>query len=150
MRYFGSVIAAAVVASIAFAAPLGAAPVAPQLSVAPDGLVVAAAVKKKVVYKKKKVVVKKKVVAKKPVVVIAIGPQCVANVTREGSQNVIRRLAEASARNAWQRAVRSQYGERYLNLGIARNGNLTCVPSAAGGLFKRCTLSADPCKAAGT
>ena len=146
MKHLGSLIAAAVLASLVFSAPLGAMPLTPQLTLAPDSLVIDVKVKKKVI-------VYKKPGKKKPavVVVVPVGPQCVARVEREGSQNVLRSFAEASARNAWQRAVRSIYGERYLNLGIAKNGNLTCVRSTSGILnLTRCTLAADPCKPAGT
>jgi len=140
VTYVGTLIGAALVASVAFAAPLGAAPIAPQLSIAPDTLVVEAKLKKKIY---------RPAPAKKPAVAPA-GPQCVASVQREGGQHAIQSFAEASARNAWQRAVRSQYGERYLNLAIAKNANLNCVPSTTG-LLKlfRCTETAEPCKPAG-
>ena len=146
MKIAGTLIGALLVASMACAAPLVAAPVAPQLTVAPDTLVIEAKLKKKVV-----VVFKKKGTKKPPVVVVPVGPQCVARIEREGSQNLVRSFSEASARNAWQRAVRSIYGERYLNLGIAKNGSLTCVQATTGLLkLTRCTLAADPCKPAGT
>jgi hypothetical protein len=149
MKFLGSVVLATVLASLAFAAPIGAAPLltnsAVQVSTAADPLLVEVAIKKKIVYKKKKVVI-----IRRPVVVVPVGPQCVARVEREGSQNVIKSIAENSARTAWGRAVRSIYGERYLDLGLARNGSLTCVKSSTG-LFKltRCTFAADPCKPAG-
>ena len=145
MKHLGSLIGVAVLASLVFSAPLGAMPMTPQLTLAPDSLIIDVKVKKRVV------VVYKKSVKKPAVVITPVGPQCVARVEREGSQNLLRSFAEASARNAWQRAVRSIYGERYLNLGIAKNGNLTCVRSTSGLLnLTRCTLAADPCKPAGT
>ncbi len=145
MKIAGTLIGTLLLASMAFTAPIVAAPVAPQLTVAPDPLVIEAKVKKKVI------VYKKIVIKKPPVVVTPVGPQCVARVEREGAQNIVRSFAESSARNAWLRAVRSLYGERFLDLGLAKNGNLSCIRSTTGLIkFYRCTLAADPCKPPGT
>lgn len=70
----------------------------------------------------------------------ACGPE---PMTGYGVKMITRSLAEGSAKANWDRIVKTELGESYLDLNVARNVDMHCIPV---GSMTRCTLRARACR----
>jgi hypothetical protein len=83
------------------------------------------------------------------------GAVCHGSIIITGDQAHTTKDATANAVLAWQGRVRFRYGERYIDMGSAKDATVVCaqssVPDAfrdkAGATLYRCELQARPCRA---
>ena len=71
---------------------------------------------------------------------------CKEPLVDRGSQWVTEKGAEGAAQKSWTQSVRFKWGEEYADISNARDIKYECTKSSIGGLFKRCEISAIPCK----
>jgi hypothetical protein len=64
--------------------------------------------------------------------------------TFEGAKNVVRRVAEFNAREAWRRKVRSKHGTQFADTDNASQDKMRCWDE---GIFVRCEYTARACRA---
>jgi hypothetical protein len=80
------------------------------------------------------------------------GASCHPRLRTVGEEATSKEAAQVAAQRAWMGSIRFDYGERYMDLSLARDVRHTCVPSAAAGEIKsamfRCVVEATPCRAA--
>jgi len=71
---------------------------------------------------------------------------CKEQLTDRGSQWVTEKGAKGAAEKSWTQSVRFKWGEEYADLANARDIKYECTKSSIGGVFKRCEISAIPCR----
>jgi hypothetical protein len=71
---------------------------------------------------------------------------CKEALVDRGSEWITASGAEKAANKSWIQSVRFKWGEEYADIANARDIKYTCTTASIGGLFKRCEVSAIPCK----
>jgi hypothetical protein len=71
---------------------------------------------------------------------------CKEKLTDRGSQWVTEKGAKGAADKSWTQSVRFKWGEEYSDIANARDITYECTKASIGGLFKRCEISAVPCR----
>ena len=71
---------------------------------------------------------------------------CKEVLVDRGSKWITPSGAEKAANKSWVQSVRFKWGEEYADIANARDIKYTCTTASIGGLFKRCEISAIPCK----
>jgi hypothetical protein len=72
---------------------------------------------------------------------------CKEALADRGSQWVTESGAKSAADKSWTQSVRFKYGEIYADLANARDVKYECTKSSIGAVFKRCEITARPCRA---
>ena len=72
--------------------------------------------------------------------------ECKEPLTDRGSQWVTEKGAEKAAEKSWTQSVRFKWGEEYADISNARDIKYECAKSSIGTLFKRCEVTATPCR----
>ena len=71
---------------------------------------------------------------------------CKERLTDRGSEWITASGAEKAANKSWTQSVRFKWGEEYSDIANAKDITYECTKASIGGLFKRCEISAIPCK----
>ena len=71
---------------------------------------------------------------------------CKEALVDRGNQWITASGAEKAANKSWTQSVRFKWGEEFADIANARDIKYTCSTASIGGLFKRCEISAIPCK----
>jgi len=77
----------------------------------------------------------------------AAAQECGNELTASGNARPTEAWAKSLAVNMWRRQVQATYGEQYEDVANARDVNYRCSGTSLG---KRCTITATPCRVAGT
>jgi hypothetical protein len=72
---------------------------------------------------------------------------CKEVLTDRGSQWITESGAKSAAEKSWTQSVRFKYGELYSDIANAKDVKLECSKASIGGAFKRCEVTARPCRA---